>query len=729
MTETTGVARKSLAFPLFSGAVVGLGTCWGTLVAQAKWFAGVTASVGGIKGYANSDWVYQYSVDCLLRNMPFVNMKWLSAKDLFLTSFDAGSNLEEQILTITNKATAIGIIAAIPVIFYLYSQQEKRLQGMRNLRGRQLREGQPAIQCANKVFKDDIPRDGAGLYLTPGVLMDRGHETTGILIMGAPGSGKTVWMQFLMDQVIKRSTKNYRLLKPMVDEISSSLTKEQRIAAIEALIKKTRAYPDKIIGLDVKGDVTEKWAQENDEIILFAPHDSGRRPVLDAKGNPVLDENDQPVEQFIGYAWDIAGDIDSLPACQDFAAMVIPPSDEPQWAQASRRIVTGIIYGLLKDCALENKRRADAANGKPFTKKWFGWAEIHYWATRPPKQLREFLVTWYPDAAEFIIVKDDGGLSDTSASYFSGYQAAFLPTCEALAAAWRDYPQERYLSLKKWLADPMAKQRTLLLQKSLQFEEVSSAWIKAVIGRTSKFVGSGLLKDDKNRRIWLFLDELPQVTSKDDGLLKFMEVGRSKGFCTVTGVQVIDQLEERWGSESLVRTLEAMVRIKLVFRVEAGSFSKYVSEELIGSSDVSSRDVSRSSGNGSSTSTSRKIEYRLVVLPSELSSRLGKDNKGVKCMLVAENDVCILHTPFSNWYERREGTVPANWTFDPLTDFNARLPDHDGIVEPTIAEQQVKVAHSETVEPKRDLPVTHVPLMEDGADLSDRLTDRKSAMY
>lgn len=524
----------------------------------------------------------------------------------------------------TRVVTALGVGALTQISFYVALspfQRQYRL-GMRHVRGRILREGGDATRAANQLFAPEVRSkySGPGLYLAPGVLMDLKRETEGFFVIGAPGSGKTQWFRFLIDQILVRSNHAYEQVKAGVP------------------LQKLGTYPDKIINMDVKGDYTQLWPDDN--VMLMAPHDTGKRSV-------------NGVEKWIGVAWDIARDVKGLPACRDFAAAIVQATDEPVWGDAARAIVTGILFGL------QRKHHE--------TGTWYGWRDILDVALMEAKPLRDFLLQWYKPAAKFVVVGKSGPTRTTS-SYLANIDTGFYPLVEALAAGWGHYPKDRYLSLREWFLDEAPACRSLILQKTMMMEEVSNAWMRAVIGRATKFVGSPEFKEDKRRRIWVLMDEFPQIAQKRDGFIKFAEVGRSKGFCPITGAQVMKQLEETWSAAEM-ETLEAMSRSKLIFRIEAGAVADYLAEKWLGSSDWERREVSRSFGRETGRNVSLRGERELVVLPSYFSEKLGTTRRGVRFLFLAATDVCRLEVPFATWKEQRDGTLTADWVNDPGFDF------------------------------------------------------------
>ncbi|MCW2240344.1 type IV secretion system DNA-binding domain-containing protein [Azospirillum canadense] len=612
-----GAWKTSKTVPLLAGAGAGIamagvaaGIGFGVFQPTGIAANGASATLDALNGL-RAGWAWTTSA------VPYGDEAWLRWARI-LGQYGLVTPVKHRVML----AGLTGALAGFASMLATLPYQERYRHGMRHHRGRILREGGHATKAANAVFARGVRsrHSGPGLYLAPGVLMDRMRETEGFFVVGAPGSGKTQWFRFLIEQILARSEHAYRQVKAGVP------------------LTKLPTYPDKVICMDVKGDYTQLWP--GDTVMVMAPHDTGKRVV-------------NGVETWIGVAWDIAKDVRGMPAARDFAAAVVEATDEPVWGQAARMIVTGIVYGL------QRKHEQDGT--------WFGWKEIRDVAVLEAKPLRAFLLKWYPPAAKFVIV-GKAGPTRTTSSYLANIDTGFYPLVEALAAGWGHYPKDRYLSLRDWFMDEAAPVRSLILQKSMMVEEASNAWMRALIGRAVKFVGSPEFKEDKRRRIWVLMDEFPQIAQKRDGFIKFAEVGRSKGFCPVTGAQVAKQLEETWSAAEM-ETLEAMSRTKLVFRTEAGSVADHLAEKWIGSSDWERMDVSTNFAETRSRSVSRRVERELVVMASYFAESLGTTATGVRFLLLAGKDVCRLEVPFSTWVERRDGTVSAPWVNDPNYDF------------------------------------------------------------
>ena len=128
-----------------------------------------------------------------------------------------------------------------------------------------------------------LPQPG-WLTVHPAIALPPAITNTGLLVIGATGSGKTNFLLPILQQIV--------------------------------------AGPHRSLILDVKGDFTETLRYPDDRFILVAPWD--RR----------------------GWRWDIARDVTGLSRARLFAESCIPPSDEPIWSTGARQIFAGLMNYL-----------------------------------------------------------------------------------------------------------------------------------------------------------------------------------------------------------------------------------------------------------------------------------------------------------------------------------------------------------------------------------------------
>lgn len=127
-------------------------------------------------------------------------------------------------------------------------------------------------------------RGRKGLRIHPQIVVPPEFTNTGVLVIGATGSGKTNFLLPILQQIV--------------------------------------AGPHRSLILDVKGDFAATLRYPDDAFIFVAPWD--RR----------------------GWRWDIARDVTSLSQARLFAESCIPASDEPIWSTGARQIFAGLMNYL-----------------------------------------------------------------------------------------------------------------------------------------------------------------------------------------------------------------------------------------------------------------------------------------------------------------------------------------------------------------------------------------------
>ncbi|MEI7606855.1 MAG: type IV secretion system DNA-binding domain-containing protein [Rhodospirillaceae bacterium] len=234
---------------------------------------------------------WEMAARSFLDAVPVVGTGWTSWHDLYVQNGLLGEVLW-RIHGMEAAAVAgflVGMILVLPRCGW------KLMHGERQIGGRRLALPPTGKKVAARALAPEVKRTGSRSLLAPGVPLPYEHEVKGIFFCGAPGSGKTAAMKWLLSQWID---KGYRL-----------------------------------VVLDAgKGDFISEWPSEN--FYLLAPHDNRIQPGLDLAKQ--------------AKAWDIAADCTSVQDAGELAERVIAESNEPQWSAGARLILQGCIVGLQK---------------------------------------------------------------------------------------------------------------------------------------------------------------------------------------------------------------------------------------------------------------------------------------------------------------------------------------------------------------------------------------------
>jgi hypothetical protein len=378
------------------------------------------------------------------------------------------------------------------------------------------------------------------------------------------------------------------------------------------LIEEALSRGDGLLVLDTKGDMMAGLPADGDPL-LVAPHDCR------------------------SLVWDVAADCSIKQDARELAARFIPPSSDPMWSQAAQEIFVACIVHL------------QATRGS----EW-GWIDLERVVTADVDQLAAFARDHYPNALRLLNQPD----STTTVSILTTFQT-HMRIVSVLADAWSD-PSARRFSIRTWLHHPTAY-RPLILQHDPGYPELSRIWIGSMLGLLASAVGSPSLPESRERRVWLFLDEFPQLPPIKQ-FSTFLELGRSKGVAVVIGAQDTAQIRAVYGNDQ-AKSWFGMTGTKIITRINASEAAEDISR-LIGEQEVERRTKSATRAGGKTSITeSTQREMRRVITASELGSRLGPTKDGVRVLLVGlGEDVYELELPYLSMWKRREPIMPADWT-------------------------------------------------------------------
>ena len=397
------------------------------------------------------------------------------------------------------------------------------------------------------------------------------------------------------------------------------------------LILAAIARGDGVLVLDVKGDMT---AGLPGEPLLIAPQD--RRSLV----------------------WDVARDCRTKQDGRELAARLIPKSDDPMWSDAARDILVVCVAAL------------QATRGV----RW-SWSDLHAIATSDAESLLGLAKAHHVDAVRLLESPD----SRTTQSVLSTFQA-HMHVVATLADAWRANANGGF-SISDWLLKP-APFRPVILQHDGRYPELSNAWMGGLLALMASAVGSPSLAESRERRIWIFADEFPQLPRLGH-FSTFLDLGRSKGVITVIGAQDIAQLRATYGHERADAWV-GMIGTKIITRINAGRGADEASA-LIGDQEIERVERSETVvGGKSSVTTMRRREIRRVVTASEIATRLGPRRDGIAVLLLGlGDDLLELTVPYVKLPQRRPGHVPAQWSVaSPATAANTGKPAKLHVVTP-----------------------------------------------
>ena len=368
---------------------------------------------------------------------------------------------------------------------------------------------------------------------------------------------------------------------------------------------------DGLLVLDTKGDMMSSLPGDP---MLIAPHD--KRSLI----------------------WDVAADCRTRQDARELAARFIPESHDQMWSNAAREIFVACIVYL------------QATKDGQWT-----WKDLHKVVTGDISFLTHITNDYHVDALRNLSPPD----SKTTQSTLATFQA-HMTIVATFAEAWGDDRQGKF-SIHQWLHNPPSF-RPLILQHDPAYPDLSRIWVGSMVSFLASMVGSPSLAESKRRRIWLFLDEFPQLHPIRN-FSSLIELGRSKGVITVIGVQDLAQLRATYGREQ-AGAWPGMIGTKIITRINMSASAEEASH-MIGDQEVERRvkNISRS-GKHTNVSLTQHRERRRVITAAEIANDLGPDKKGVRILLMGiGKDIHTINLPYISLPQLRPGTIPADWTF------------------------------------------------------------------
>ncbi|MGI9353940.1 MAG: type IV secretion system DNA-binding domain-containing protein, partial [Rhizobiaceae bacterium] len=338
--------------------------------------------------------------------------------------------------------------------------------------------------------------------------------------------------------------------------------------------------------------------------------------------------------------WDVAADCRVKQDARELAARFVPASSDPMWSQAAQEIFVACLVHL-----------------QTIKGTGWGWADLAAEVTSDVDRLAEHAKTHNPNALRLLNQPD----SKTTHSILTTFQT-HMNIVSALAEAWPDASAERF-SIREWLHNPVPR-RPLILQQDPGYPQLSRIWIGSMLGLLASAVGSPTLTESQERRVWLFLDEFPQLPPIKQ-FPTFLELGRSKGVAVVIGAQDIAQIRAAYGPDQ-AKSWFGMMGTKVITRINTSEAAEDISR-MIGTQEID-RSLKSTTRAGGRLSVTRSLarETRRVITASEIASRLGPTTPGVRVLFIGMEDaVYELELPYINLPAFREPTVPADWTPTP----------------------------------------------------------------
>lgn len=374
---------------------------------------------------------------------------------------------------------------------------------------------------------------------------------------------------------------------------------------ITPIIRAAIERKDRILVYDVKGDFTSTLPN----IILIAPWDKR------------------------SLAWDVAKDCINKQDARQLAAKLIPEGHDPVWHSAARQILAAVLIKLQSE------------KGTTWT-----WTDLFNQTCANQSELLACVKEYLPEAIHTL---NAPGKTTQSILINFGSNMSLLSD---LASAWGNKPPNMRFSFRAWLKNGNTPHRTVILQGSGAYDELAKSYIGAIVSFVSGFINSPSYPDSTKRRIWLFLDEFPQLGELKN-VAKLLAVARSKGVRFLLSAQDVSQIKAIYGEHNAA-TWMSNAATMIITQISSGETANFVSKEIIGYQTRNRTEIYQGKLQPSIRETVPVVE------PSELQTELGLKSNVVKAIVLGYGDAYLLDWPakFPQGSDfLRPSSVEAHW--------------------------------------------------------------------
>ena len=422
-----------------------------------------------------------------------------------------------------------------------------------------------------------------GVALAAGLVMPRALESEHLLLVGGTGAGKTTVMETVMDGAIARG--------------------------------------DRLLALDVKGDVTARFPRE--DFCLLSLDDAR------------------------SHHWLLGLDVVTREDAAELATEIIRETSDPSWSGGARQVLTAILVRLQTEAGKRGK-------------VW-SWRQLDHILSKPVAELFAFLKESDPVAAALIDVEQDETRRQAMSFYYvlAANAARMAGAFAGMGAASDGKVAGNGVSIRRWASGKGSA--SLILRQSRRQPELSAAMCRIVLKIVADQTGSAPSADGAApAATWLFLDELPQI-GRTPAVPRLAAIGRSLGVRIVAAIQSPAQLKEIYGADGAQHLIDNMTT-KIVGRVASGATASEISASWIGSRTVSWMEET-GQGADSRPRCERRTQEIAIADPEVLANDLGLSSSSggkpqIRALVIGHGDVAMLNWPVGRWRVLRPAEVP-----------------------------------------------------------------------
>jgi hypothetical protein len=430
--------------------------------------------------------------------------------------------------------------------------------------------------------------------------------------------------------------------------------------AVQRLLKKS-VQECKIEGQGLRMHPTFSWRlsfnRETRHFLIIGGSGSGKTQIITPLMRAAIDRNDRMMVYDVkgdftamlpnhiliapwdkrSYAWDVAKDCRNSQDASQLASKLIPEGHEPVWHNAARQILTAILIKLQNEKGIE-----------------WGWTDFFDEVCTDEKKLLGTVKKYLPVAIHMF-----NEPNKTTQSVLINF-GAHMSLISDLSKAWGQKPLNMRFSFRDWLNSGKTPNRIVVFQGSGRYHELAKAYLQGVMSLVSGFINSPSFPDSRQRRVWLFLDEFPQIGELNQ-VASLLAVGRSKGVRVVLTAQDIHQIKAIYG-DNVASTWMSSAGTIIITQIKSGETANYISNEVVG---YQTRDRILIHEGKRQNPTRENV---LVIEPSELETELGRKGNAVFAVVLGYGDAFLLNWPIKFPQKSdflRQSSVEADWLKPP----------------------------------------------------------------
>lgn len=331
-------------------------------------------------------------------------------------------------------------------------------------------------------------------------------------------------------------------------------------------------------------------------------------------------------------AWAVGEDLTTPAEIKSFAANLVQETSDPTWSNGARLVFAGAAIYLAKT-------------------KGTSWdfADLLDVIRLPLDELHPLLAKYYPEGATFVVPEAKQSFA------FMSVLISYAANLAEIAAGWKG---KKKISIKKWCRAKHVKPqyRTLICQSESAYETVSQVYTKCILDAMSNTINSARMEDSKERKIWMYLDEFPQIGEARQ-IQKFLEIGRSKGVRVILGMQDYNQIAQIYGRDG-AGIFSTLVNTTIIGRTPGVEMPEWLTK-LIGKRQISKYTESYARDTNSVSEQYVDVEED-VVSPDEFTTLAKATKTGVTMFLMTGGEhVYLLEWPHAAKTRLRESIVDS----------------------------------------------------------------------